>query len=199
MAAWVLLRPNGSTMADALVWLEGQGVQAAIALRLWPVMRQLWQDAYAMGLDAAGEASGYDGGVNPQNLDDLINAYGQQWVEGIARTITKQMAGVLGDSGALTAGEIEAKLAQVLASESHAKGIALTEVTRAASEATVCIYRAAAIDQVLWITDPASDVCATCEANQAAGPRYLGTPFPSGAVAPPQHVRCRCALLPYRS
>jgi hypothetical protein len=179
------------------MWLEDRGVEQQIAAKLWPVMRQYWAEAYDLGLDAAREATGFDGQVNPQNLDDLINTYGQNWVNSIARTVTERIAGTLAGSGSMTAAELEQAITDVLKDEGHAKAIALTEITRASGEATVTVYQAASVEQVIWVTDPASNVCALCDANQAAGPRFLGTPFPSGATAPPQHVRCRCALLPY--
>lgn len=38
--------------------------------------------------------------------------------------------------------------------------------------------------------------CGLCKANQDQGPIPLKQPFVSGALAPLQHPRCRCALLP---
>jgi hypothetical protein len=194
-----MLRPNGSNKADALAWLESQHVDKAIAHSLWTVLPALWAEGYDLGLDAASDAAGFDGQVSPQGLEDLINAYGQNWVDQISRTTTERIATVLANSDGLTAGELEKQITDVLRDKGHAETIALTEVTRASGEASVAVYQAAAVDKVRWVTDPASNVCSLCSANEAAGPRFLGTPFPSGATAPPQHVRCRCALLPYRS
>jgi len=197
-AAWILARPNGSTKEDALEWLRHQNVSQALSRKLWPVLESLWAQGYALGLEAAIKASGFSGEIDGQTLLDLINNYGPRWLQQIVSTLLKRIAGVLADSAGLTADVLAAGITAVLADDAHAKRIAQTEITRAVGEATVKIYRAAGVPEVIWVTDPASDVCAQCDANEAAGPRFLGTPFPSGAIAPPQHVRCRCALMPYR-
>jgi hypothetical protein len=49
---------------------------------------------------------------------------------------------------------------------------------------------------VEWVTAEDGRVCEFCDANEAAGPQFPGQTFPSGATQPPQHPRCRCAILP---
>lgn len=73
----------------------------------------------------------------------------------------------------------------------------MTEVTRAMQEAAMAHYRRTGIHVVSWITENDDRVCPACMANEEAGPHPLGVPFPSGAIAPPDHPRCRCALVPH--
>lgn len=152
-----------------------------------------------MGQEAARQVTEFDGFIPELTLEDLIRAYGPAWVDQITHTLLTRIAKVLAKSDGVTEDELIARLKAILGDPDSAERIALTEITRAAGEAAVEVYRAAGVPEVIWVTDPASNVCALCDANEAAGPRFLGTPFPSGAIAPPQHVRCRCALLPYRS
>jgi SPP1 gp7 family putative phage head morphogenesis protein len=74
--------------------------------------------------------------------------------------------------------------------------IARTEIARAFSVGSLAVYEAAGIPDVRWLTSGDANVCPNCAANEAIGPVPLGTIFPSGASAPPQHPRCRCELIP---
>ena len=89
-----------------------------------------------------------------------------------------------------------AAIAIVLTSTISAAMIVQTEITRAMAAGAAEVYRLAGIQMVEWVTAKDADVCEFCDANEAAGPHFLGQTFPSGAIAPPQHPRCRCALIP---
>ena len=89
-----------------------------------------------------------------------------------------------------------AAILALLASEIAAIRIVQTEVTRGQAAGAAAIYRDAGVQRVEWVTAEDARVCDFCDANEAAGPVFLGQAFPSGAIQPPQHPRCRCALVP---
>jgi hypothetical protein len=143
----------------------------------------MWTAAYAAGSDAAG-------GEHDENaLTALLHQLGSTWIAQIVTTTVKILAKVLA-AGKAT---IEA-LREALSNAERSASIALTEVTRAMAEAARRVYAAAGVTRVRWVTE--DDPCPDCAANAAAGPWPLGVPFPSGAMVPPDHVHCRCAIVP---
>jgi hypothetical protein len=50
--------------------------------------------------------------------------------------------------------------------------------------------------RVDWVADPSHDVCADCDDNTLGGAVAAGDAFPTGHLAPPAHLGCRCLLLP---
>jgi hypothetical protein len=196
VAAFLASFASGAYSAVILQWLRAQGLQDALRTRLRPVLEQLWRAAWAAGEQAAGDVTGSQQPTMDQILEDLIRQYGSEWVDEIVNTRLEALAKALADSGSLSQAQIEALILKVLTDLSVATVIATTEVTRAMGAAAAEVYRLSGIEKVIWVTEDAK-ACPFCKANEAAGPQYLGTPFPSGAATPPQHVRCRCALLPY--
>ncbi len=78
--------------------------------------------------------------------------------------------------------------------------VAANETARAVNDAALQRYDTARLDGVTaleWVT--AASACPICLRNAAAGPVPLGQPFPSGALSPPQHPHCRCAVFPART
>ena len=57
-------------------------------------------------------------------------------------------------------------------------------------------YRRNGIEKVKWQTAHDERVEEACLANEAAGYITLGEEFPMGVTNPPQHISCRCLLLP---
>jgi SPP1 gp7 family putative phage head morphogenesis protein len=106
-------------------------------------------------------------------------------------------------SDALAAGDSTDTLARdlrgVLDDPAWAERIAVTEISRAVSAATLNTYQANGITQVSWITAPDQRTCVICINNESAGALPIGANFPSGAPYPPQHPSCRCSLLPESS
>lgn len=166
----------------------------ALAAALTAVLRKLWTDAFNLGQHAAFKLLHLDTELPPEILEALLQDYGDKWIQEIVRVRMLRIAAILarGGSEAEIAAEIEALLSNI----EQATVIAITEITRAAGYGSAAAYSSANTPLVEWVTAHDAAVCAECDANEAAGPRYLGTPFPSGAVMPPQHVRCRCALVP---
>jgi len=49
---------------------------------------------------------------------------------------------------------------------------------------------------VRWVADHGAQVCADCDDNTLAGTVAAGSAFPTGHVAAPAHIGCRCLLIP---
>lgn len=84
----------------------------------------------------------------------------------------------------------------VLADAARAAGAALGKLVTQIGAAAGCWYRGKQVGYVRWLTDPTSNVCPVCIANEAQGAIPAGTPFESGDEDTPAHDRCRCAVVP---
>lgn len=82
----------------------------------------------------------------------------------------------------------------VLDDPKWAEAVATTEMARAMSAASLASYADTGIEAVEWLASPTS--CEVCQDNEAAGPIPVGSLFPSGDDAPPNHPRCSCACSP---
>lgn len=74
--------------------------------------------------------------------------------------------------------------------------IARTEVTASMNLATIEEYKENNVREVEWLTAGDSKVRDSHMQNAAAGPRPVGTPFPSGETYP-SAPNCRCCLSPH--
>lgn len=166
------------------MWLDDQGVREQIRKALGPVLMRLWQDAWK-----AGQA----GDVHSQAVADQMARFAAEWLDQVTQTRVDRIAEILAKGG--TAAELQASIKGLLEDSSDARMVAITEITRAMNAAAIAAYLAAGVQKVRWITRSANP-CPICLANEAAGPRYLGEPFPSGSTAPPEHPNCECALIP---
>ena len=63
-------------------------------------------------------------------------------------------------------------------------------------ETEVEIYKRNGILLKRWITARDERVCVFCMANEEAGEIPADEIFPEGVLAPPQHQRCRCMIMP---
>jgi SPP1 gp7 family putative phage head morphogenesis protein len=179
----------------ARAWLQAQGIGGTLGHALAGVLARLWAEGWNLGAEGAEEVSGSASNITPQALADLLSRYSAEWTNSIAASWLDRIAAVLAAGG--TAAQLELALKATLASKDDAERIAITELIRAMAAAAYEVYRQAGIERVIWVTAEDASVCAECEANASAGPHWLGDPFPSGAISPPEHPRCRCALLPY--
>lgn len=193
MAAWLAARGSGS-VPDTVEWLYAYGVDGALTDVLAALLERIWAEGWKLGEDAAWQVLGLSGSLPGQALLDLLNQLGYEWVAQIVRTLIEGIARVLAGGG--TAAELEARLHAFLSNPDNAARIVQTELTRAINEAAARAYRQNGTHLVRWVTEHDDRVCPECDANEAAGPWPLGQPFPSGAITPPQHPRCRCALMP---
>ena len=58
------------------------------------------------------------------------------------------------------------------------------------------VYKRNGVQFTKWITSRDERVCPSCSANEDVSEVPVGDEFPTGVVAPPEHLRCRCFLLP---
>lgn len=189
MAAWFA---PGVDHSDPAYWLEHEPIVGELDARLWPVLQKLWGEAYWLGYRSGLKVIGRSGaGVGPEGL---IAQAGRRWLNEIIQTRLAKIAAILGSG--LSRAETLAAIKAMLGNEQSAEMIAQTEVTRAVSEGAHDAYRTNDIFMVRWQTEEDNRVCPVCDDNEAAGPQFYGTPFPGGAIAPPQHPMCRCALMP---
>lgn len=178
------------------MWLNGRNIAGQIKAALSPVLMKLWQTAWQAGSKGAGEAAGRFEAIPAQIVADRIARLAAKWLDEVTATRIRRIAAILAKGG--SAAELEAALKALLGSQEDARLIVVTETTRAMSTAAGEAYRAARVEKVRWITRSANP-CPVCLANEAAGPRYVGEPFPSGSTAPPEHPNCECALIPAES
>jgi len=211
---WLASRSGATSVTDARVWLDGQGVDVTDALAA--VFDGLYADGYIIGHAAAGAVSagaeidwggwtpgdteaayevlGVDGGVG---LDQLlsgagvtIKSIGANRLDDLANRLAEALAN--GDS----VDTLAKSLTDVLADPQWAYFVAQTEITRAVSAATQNVYRRNGIESNEWATAADQRVCPVCDGNAADGPVRVGVAFDSGDTAPPAHPACRCALMP---
>lgn len=145
---------------------------------------RLWRDAWE-----AGRA----GDVHSRVVADQIARFAAQWLDQVTRTRVDRIAEILAKGG--TAAQLQDAIKALLENQADARMVAITEITRAMNAAAMHAYRAGGVRKVRWVTR-SRNPCQICLANEAAGPRYLGEPFPSGSTAPPEHPNCECALIP---
>lgn len=131
------------------------------------------------------------------HLRELLNARGVR-IRGITDTQLDDIASVLSDGieAGKSPGQIATALQGVVRDRKRALRIAVTEVNRAVSAATLEAYRRDEIPAKGWLTALDQRVCPVCADNEAAGALGLDEDFPSGDPHPPAHPRCRCALIP---
>jgi len=85
--------------------------------------------------------------------------------------------------------------ASVIATE-RADVITETELVTAMNIVELETFKRNGVNRIKWITSLDERVCVQCVGNEEAGAIPLGDNFPMGAIAPPQHIRCRCYLVP---
>lgn len=81
-------------------------------------------------------------------------------------------------------------------SETRSDVIARTEIVNANIQGNLESWRQSdLVKEVEWYTGIDERVCPICNSNHKKVVA-MGSPFPSGALHPPAHPRCRCDLLP---
>lgn len=123
---------------------------------------------------------------------------GQLTIRSIAAHRVDELAEVL--STALeegwSNGRTAAALREVLTDARWARMVAITEVSRASSAASLARYRANGIEAKSWMTASDQRVCPECHENEAQGDIPIGDYFQDGSDAAPGHPLCRCAMAP---
>jgi 8-oxo-dGTP pyrophosphatase MutT (NUDIX family) len=114
------------------------------------------------------------------------------------RTLVTKIAGVLlrRRAGTITSREAVQEIDTITGNEPHMRRIATTEISEAVNAAARETYIVTnEIEYVQWVVADAG-ACAVCKMNAAAGAIPIDHAFPSGAVLPPEHPNCRCAIIP---
>lgn len=81
-------------------------------------------------------------------------------------------------------------------SDVRAERIARTEMAFADVAGNMAAYKEAGVELKEWITANDDLVSPECAMNGAQGPIPFNAKFASGAFQPPEHVNCRCDVIP---
>ena len=209
----------GAYLASIASFLAAWGARAALTAALAPLLRGVRDDGYWIGVKAAAAAvdgsgsvnwggwrPGTPAGVTRSLIDALDYAPGYRTLTATVdegadsaaatriRALAEQLA--LAARRGDTADQITQLVRANLEDPPRAYRIALTELVKAQSAATIATYQRAGVREHVWASVEDAKVCPACDANAAAGPVQVGMPFPSGDAAPPIHPNDRCALLP---
>ena len=182
-ASWLIFSDafNGGRAAILafLLWAGNQGGQAALDKMVPPPHRFMLKDA---GIKA--------------NVADRVSFL----TEALDKTTMKWIATNL--SNALESGMTTPEAVKYVRAESlkminnRSEIISETELLTAMSLVESETFKRNGLSEHKWITSIDERVCPQCNANQSEGYIPIGNTFKSGAAAPPQHVGCRCYLLP---
>jgi len=201
---------------DPASWLAERGVDLTVVLA--GLIVGLWTEGYVIGdLSATAVLTGsarvdwsrwVPGDVDAARL--VLDENGRNGlallldragitIKSIASNRLDKLAKALSD--ALARGDSAATLAGVLRGilddPAWAEAVAITELARATSAASMDTYRANGIEATYWASADDDRVCSSvCEPNEAEGAVPLGAAFQSGDLSPPGHTRCRCAPMP---
>lgn len=202
---------------DSMSWLGQYELAQQYETALKPVLKDLWAEAALIGRRSA-EAlleqtavfwddwePGHPAAAallldGVQSVQQLLDNWGLTEIQSIASTRVGEFAELLSKS--LREGWSTAELAKVIDDMAKdadtAEMIAITETSRAQSQAALDYYTETGVDRVSWLVSSAN-VCPICLANEAQGAIRVGQMFQSGDPGPPAHPRCRCATLPVLS
>jgi hypothetical protein len=192
IALWLASRGANRNPEQAFAWLNEHGARTAIEQALRPVMERLWAESWAAGEKAAESLSGPHEGIFA-GTGHFPESEGRKWLNQIIQHLLEDLADAFAE--AEDAADLRSRVTDLLTSATRAERIATTEVTRAMQVAAANHYRLTGVHSVRWLT-LGPNPCPLCTANRNAGAHPIGIPFPSGAIAPPQHPNCRCALIP---
>ncbi|MEU5043157.1 phage minor head protein [Streptomyces griseorubiginosus] len=200
------------TAALAAAFLTAQGI--TLTAPIAATLAGIWTEGWAIGAAAARavldgqERARFTWTIGDQNgarqalttaMADALHTFLTQHQGSIIAIADRRLqvfARVLADATArgLTAKQLAQALREALADDAWLRMVALTELTRASTQAARAAYTTAGVTAWRWATEP--DACPVCTTNQDAGPRAIGEIWPDGSAAPPAHPHCRCYPLP---
>lgn len=173
----------------AAVLMLGPGASPALGELTGSIDWSHWGPGWGEAADQlAGEGQGL--GLAALLANDNVT------ITSIAETRIAQLGQVLADSvrrGDNLATRTKA-VAAVLDDPRWARTVALTEVTRAMTAASLDTYRLNGIEGKAQLTAEDDRVCDECAENEEYGPVAVDDELPNGD--PPTHPNCRCALVP---
>lgn len=207
---------DSGALDDARAWLLASGVGNALRAALESALEDAWAEGYFLGGRSAAAVAGGapidwsdwtpgdpdaarlllgDTGTG-SGLAVLLDSSGVT-IGSIASTRLDELARALADAVAngTSPDALARTLRGILDDPQWADLVAVTEINRAVSAATLDTYAQMGVEAKTWMTAADDRVCPlVCEANALDGPITLGGLFSSGVAAPPGHPRCRCAL-----
>lgn len=145
---------------------------------------RLWTDGYDQGLAEPAVADVRE--MVSTAISGLASAWLGQISKTTAKTVVKLLLGLLGPADVPS---IQRKLVE----PDRVHLIVVTEYARAFNQGRMDYFHQIGVLNITWHTTSASP-CQRCLDNEAAGPVRLGTPFPSGALCPPDHPNCGCYI-----
>lgn len=77
--------------------------------------------------------------------------------------------------------------------ETVAENVSSFEIASCIEQAVLDEMEASGFERIAWGVQEGA--CKVCQGNADGGAIALGSTFPSGAVKPPQHNRCRCSII----
>lgn len=199
--------------ADAKAWLQHNGVTVSAALEA--VLQSVYTDGYYIGDRSAialltstdvnwhdwtpGDTEAAEAILSgDRGLATLLDQSGVT-IRSIAANRLDELAAALAD--ALESGDsadtLAATLTGILDDPGWSYLVAVTELNRAMSAATLNRYARNGISASYWLTAEDERVCDLCAANEDGSPVAINQAFPTGVYQPPAHPSCRCALAPY--
>ena len=122
----------------------------------------------------------------------LVKGMNEETINRLAHTISEGIKNKRGVPG--LARDIKGTFADMTKHRSEL--IARTETANALSEASLETMKDMGIDGKEWVTVGDDRVSDDCLDNEAEGVIPTNQVFSSGAMAPPEHPSCRCALAP---
>ena len=214
-ASWSAAHPvrksaaGDGIVAAAQAWLDQNGIHGAIARAFHDVLTDIYTEAYVLGgrsAQAMVDGTGADWGAwvpgDPQAASIVLGVDGlgeglQRMLNASDITIKSLGGGRFDDLAQAIALAVEngdsvqtlaRDLRDILDNGARAEMVAVTEIARAVSAASLDTYRANGIEYASWLSAEDGRVCVTCEENAANGPYPLAD-FPEM----PGHPKCRCA------
>lgn len=124
----------------------------------------------------------------------LVQGMNEETQKRLAHTISEGIKNKRGIPG--LARDIKGTFADMTKHRSEL--IARTETANALSEASLESMEAMGINGKEWVTAGDDRVSDECSGNEAEGVIPTDQAFSSGAMAPPEHPDCRCAVAPAR-
>jgi phage portal protein BeeE len=189
------MEKRGATWARQIV--QGKDVDPSLKDVLEPVMITELQTTMSGRVDRLGTQFGI--GVDPADegviiqdwLSDYMPSFNRE-IDSTTRKVLERAIATYRTTPGMTIQDL-AKLIAPASGKARASSIAITETTRAASQATVEYQKYLGARGVLmervWNTDADDLVCPICAPLNGKNEDFWITDYPLG---PPAHVRCRC-------
>ncbi|MCX5285685.1 phage minor head protein [Streptomyces sp. NBC_00198] len=119
-------------------------------------------------------------------------------IRSVAANRMDRLAKVLSDALARgdSADTLAVSISHLMTDPAWAERVAVTEISRAVSAASLFTYQRNGIRQKSWYSAVDERVCPVCITNEAAGAIPIRQNFPSGHAIPPGHPSCRCTVMP---